>query len=296
MGYLQDFIASLPNANTQSNFKSQLTELQKAFGNLLKVTGPELKQYFLEMRKSAKPATINSKLTSARAFYRWAIDMKLIRENPTEFNLSNVSITNKQRVNELNNKILENIQVEYIINAAKNNLRDLCILLFIFNTAARRSEVVKLTRNEFQAALRSKKIILHGKGKNGGKDRFVAFTDKRLIKLVKDYLKSRTDENEYLFVSRLNKNMTGKAIENIVKKYMLLANAKWPTKCDIPKSKMAPHNLRHTAIFEYWKNTKDPKGTMDFAGHDSFNTTLIYTNLTDYDEQGKGVDKFAWNQ
>lgn len=293
MGKVNAFIESLDGKSelTKRNYLSRLSDIELALGDLTKLSGPELKEYFRELKgKNVRPSTVNAKISALRAFYKWAIEKNYISENPALYNLRHEPNPSSKKLS-----ILPVIQVDYMLEAAKDNLRDYVILLFMLNTASRRSEVVQVTINEFEQAVRNGMIILHGKGKNGGKDEEVSFVEKKTISLIKKYLKERTDNCDYLFVNKFGRQMTGKSIENIVKKYMLLANAKWHKKCTIDESMMHPHVLRHTAIFEFWRRTKDPKATMNFARHDSFATTLIYMDQTDYGEQSVGVGSFSWN-
>ena len=298
MNHIDGFIASLVKKSplTRLNYESRLLSIEGQLGNLTEVTGPELKAYFRSLdalleKEQIKPATFNSKVSAVRAFYRWAAGANLIKDNPAADNLRHAP---NPSANEL--KILLPMQVDYMLEAAKHHPRDYALLLFLLNTAARRGEVVKVSIPEFMKAVKDKQILLHGKGRNGGKDEYVSFSEPKMIKKIKAYLKSRNDDCPVLFVNRFKTAMTPKSVENIVKKYMRLANAKWHTKCQIDEKMMHPHILRHTAIYEFWRNTKDPKATMNFARHDSFATTLIYMDKTDYEEQSRGVDNLAWNK
>ena len=83
----------------------------------------------------------------------------------------------------------------------------------MYATAARVSEVAAININDVD--FQEKSVLLHGKG---GKDRTSFFTDKASYYL-REYLKTRKDDNEALFVSLKNpKNrVTKNSIEQMVR-------------------------------------------------------------------------------
>ena len=276
--------------NTLLSLKLHITELSNHFDKLLEVTGPQLKSYFREMRQMAKPATINAKMSSARAFYKWLRINNRIFEDPTQYDLENVP---NSKVNDLKHLTVD--EVGYVLLAARGNVRDYAIIRFMLDTACRVGEVVNITIPQFNLALKEKKIRILGKGRHGGKIRYVAFNSPKTIKAIKNYLDTRDDESNILFISKFKDKMHERSVQKIVKKYMHLANAKWHGKCKIDASIMYPHVFRHTAVTEFYKKSRDIMATKDFAGHDSINTTVRYVHLVGLLEQGKTQQQLPWN-
>jgi len=172
-------------------------------------------------------------------------------------------------------------------------VRDYAIIRMMLDTAMRAEEVTRITVDDFRRAKTAKKIGIIGKG---GKKKYVAFGSPKTIKAINAYLKIRPEsEHDNLFLNRLGKPMSTKAIFNLVRKYMLLANARYNKKCNIPEDLMHPHTLRHTAIKNYWNVTRDLKKTKDFARHGSISTTLRYTTGIDFEEQTADIVKMPWN-
>ncbi len=132
--------------------------------------------------------------------------------------------------------------VEKILNMPhqmlKNPLaiaRDEAILRFLYGTGLRVSELTHLTRTQIRSD--SKQFSVVGKG---SKLRSVFMTSQAKDKLIQ-YLKLRTDDGDYLFVSMsgnsLGNKLSRNAIEELVKKYALAAGI---------KKKVSPHTLRHS--------------------------------------------------
>lgn len=291
MDLMEEFIAQMDHKKSEPNVRSQLSAFVRDIGDVCDVTPVELKGYFKDLAQMGKykPATINLRISLARGMYSWLVSKKLVSEDMMIL-VKNVHDPDKRRV-----KRITIDEVEYTLLAARENKRDYAMLLFFLATACRVSEICRVRLWEFKRAINSGVLMLHGKGRGSGKDEAVAFNNPKTIKAIKKYLKERQDDSDYLFVTHLGNKMGSRSIQQIVKKYMLLANAKYHKQCQIEEGLMHPHTLRHTAIDEFWKNSREPVATKDFGRHGSFTTTLIYINQTDFKQQGSVVNKAGWN-
>lgn len=90
------------------------------------------------------------------------------------------------------------------------------------------------------------------------------------------YLKLRTDDGDYLFVSlsgnSLGNKLSRNAIEELVKKYAVAAGI---------KKKVSPHTLRHSFATTLLKKGADLRAVQTLLGHASITTTQIYTHVDD---------------
>ncbi|APR02075.1 phage integrase family protein [Clostridium botulinum] len=81
-----------------------------------------------------------------------------------------------------------------------------------------------------------------------------------------------------LFISRNNNRITTRAIQNIVKKYVITSGLD-------PKS-ISTHNLRHTAATLMYKYGRvDIRSLQQILGHESVATTEIYTHIDEHQLQ-----------
>jgi site-specific recombinase XerD len=148
--------------------------------------------------------------------------------------------------------------------------RDFAILQVLYSTWLRVSELINLTRSQINTETKQFSVMW-----KGSKIRAIFLTDKAKQAIVQ-YLLSRNDNCEYLFVS-LSANsrwqkLSRNSIEEIVKKYKNLAGI---------KKKVTPHTLRHSFATSLLKKWADIRAVQTMLGHSSITTTQIYTHVDD---------------
>jgi integrase len=54
------------------------------------------------------------------------------------------------------------------------------------------------------------------------------------------------------------------------------------------------HDLRHTAITEFYRETRDLELTRQFARHKSYSSTIVYVHVVERERIESAVEKLAW--
>ncbi len=158
----------------------------------------------------------------------------------------------------------------------RTGLRDLALLHLLYSTGLRVSELCNLNRDDVNFKTREFRVL--GKGR---KTRIV-FISETACKHLQDYLQSRLDNFDPLFISNSNRSkstiidgegrrMQPQAVERVVRTLT--------TKAGILK-KVTPHTLRHTFATELLRNGADIRAVQEMLGHASITTTQIYTHIT----------------
>ena len=149
----------------------------------------------------------------------------------------------------------------------KNRERDYCILCLFLNCGLRISEMVGLNL----ADIRSDSLLIHGKG---NKERVVYLND-ACVEAVNAWLAVRKDivttDKKAVFLSNRRKRVSVDAIQVMVHKTLL--------KAGLDASTISPHKLRHTAATLMLQNGVDVRTLQELLGHESLNTTQIYTHI-----------------
>lgn len=168
-------------------------------------------------------------------------------------------------------KYLEESECERLLTACEGPFaeRDYCMLMIFMSCGLRVSELVSLnTTDIYEDHLR-----VTGKG---NKERVVYFAD-GCREAIDDYLMVRNPEKlppqdrNALFISRDNRRISVRAVQNMVDKMLLLAG--------LDVNRYSPHKLRHTAATLMLKNGVDTRALQEVLGHSNLNTTQIYTHL-----------------
>lgn len=185
----------------------------------------------------------------------------------------------KSKINERIIKFLNLDQIKKLLEAPNDSeiagLRDRAILESFFSTGLRVAELVNLNKEQIKINTDSKdlEIVVIGKG---SKPRPVYFSE-RAIKWLKKYLETRKDKERALFISykgpsaTKEKRLSCRSMENIVKRYAIMAGVPAFTSC---------HTIRHSFATDLLSQGVDLRTIQEFLGHKNIGTTQIYASVT----------------
>ena len=148
-------------------------------------------------------------------------------------------------------------EVAQLINAA-SNLQARAILMLLYSTGIRRSELVRLRVEDID----SKRMIVHIRQGKGGKDRDVPMCPK-LLETLREYWRWKKPKT-WLFPAgiekRGNQHLTDKAVWYVCAEAARHAGL---------KKRVAPHMLRHSFATHHLENGdhSDPAWTRGSGGH-----------------------------
>lgn len=253
----------------------------KAFDNFLKSKGiMELKDamnahvvsYMMDLKNEGKTrSTINRKLASIRAYYKYLISCGVIKSNPT------ADIKSPQ----VERKELEFLSVEEVdkLLALPDNtikgIRDKAMLELLYATGIRVTEIIELRLSDVN--LRMGFVTCNG---NHGKARIVPIGTmaKKAIDYYlmhsRDVLMRRGDSSDsrgYLFVNYTGEQFTRQGFWKIIKSY--------GDKTDFA-DKLTPQILRNSFAVHMAQNGADLKSLQELLGHEDISATQIYLTVT----------------
>ena len=184
------------------------TLLLKLKKNITNISTNDLRFYlsdYQEIRKSSK-VTIDNIRRIFSSFFSWLEDEDYILKSP-------VRRIHKIKTPRIIKEILSDEEIEVLRDNCKE-IRDLTLIEILISTGIRVGELVKINRKDINFHERS--CIVTGKG---NKEREVYFDARSKIHLTQ-YLKSRTDDNEALFVSlsKPHQRLSIGGVENVLRK------------------------------------------------------------------------------
>lgn len=219
------------------------------------------------MDKGCASTTINRKLSSVRAYYRFLLRKGEVAVDP----LQKITGPKKKkrlptflRENEMN-RLLDDVD----FGEGFEGCRDHMIIEMFYATGMRLSELIGLDDKDvdFSASL----IKVTGKR---NKQRLIPF-DKELGRSMQEYVNVRNEavpaRSEAFFVRKNGKRLYCSIVSCLVKRNLSKV---------VTVKKKSPHVLRHTFATAMLNNGADLSSIKELLGHESLATTEIYTHTT----------------
>lgn len=223
------------------------------------ITTNEIRQflYTYQEQKGISRRTIDKYREYISRFFTWAYDENYISSNPTK-SISAIRYEEKPR------EALTQVELEYLRMACKT-IRERAIIEFLYSTGARVSELTVVKKTDINWY--EKSVHLFGKGR---KHR-TSYLNAKAEVTLKEYLESRDDDCEYLFVTERKpyRNLNKDGVEKIVRNVACRASS------NIGKH-VTPHILRHTTATTALQNGMPVTDISKLLGHKSIDTTMIY--------------------
>ena len=143
--------------------------------------------------------------------------------------------------------------------------RDIALIEFLYSTGVRVSELTALNRQDID--FNSMDAVVYGKG---AKERETFLTAASCMHL-KEYLDSRTDDNEALFVSLKapHKRLTVSGVEEILRRLGRMTGI----------DKVHPHRFRRTMATNILNKGMPIEEVKVILGHVKLDTTMIYCQV-----------------
>lgn len=218
--------------------------------------------YTVQKQRNLSDRTLDSRRAAIHAFFTWAADEGYIAKNPCR------SIK-KIKYERIERKGLTAIELEKVRMACKN-VREKALVEFLYSTGARVTEAcnIKISEVDFDKG----EVLLFGKG---NKHRISYLSAKASLYLV-EYLKSRTDQSEYLFVSerKPHNSLKKEAIERVIRNLGKRSNI---------GRDLYPHLFRHTVATDMLRKNAPITDVQKMLGHVNVNTTMVYAKVCDED-------------
>lgn len=270
----QDYLLNVRrySFNTVSSYSFDICDFTKfirGLGKIFKdIKVDDVKSWILDLtERQIGKRSIKRKMSSLKSFYAWMYLQKKVDSDPFEY------VHSPKATHALPDFFSEK-EIDTLLTANEKRIdklkdRDQALLMLMFASGLRASEVVNLTFNQVDFDNRIMKIS--GKG---NKDRLVPFTNSAkeamlnyINGLRKDLLKKDT---KYIFLNSQGNKMTVRGLEYILDEIEAKTGL---------YGKIHPHMLRHSFATKMLNRGADLRTIQELLGHSSIETTSIYTHV-----------------
>jgi integrase/recombinase XerC len=210
--------------------------------------------------------SINRKISSLKAYYKFLLKTKQISENPLAKHKS-LKVPKTLQI-PFSEKEIGNVIDQLDDNKDFEGLRNKAIVELFYATGMRKSELIQLKLSDLDFHKHTVKIL----GKRN-KERIVPLISPT-IKTLKEYIEIRKDfENgkseQVLFLSKKGVKISQTLVYRIINNYFSAIST---------KEKKSPHILRHSFATHLLNEGADLNAIKELLGHASLASTQVYTN------------------
>lgn len=246
---------------------------------------------WLETERQCSSATKNQRLSALLSFSEYAQNRNF--EAATVFRTNLIKIPIK-KARHKPRAVFTADEVSILLSlpdeSTQIGLRNKVLLSFMYASGARAQEVCDLTVGDLSFANDRSSVVLHGKG---GKTRRISIPIgcSKMLEKYLDFRKLCDKPTKYVFFSQTHEHMSISCIEEIFKKYTLMAKKQYPKLFN--QTSYPPHSMRHTTASHMLEAGVSIMIIKNFLGHASIQSTQIYAELSQ-----NTIDKHLrdWNE
>ncbi len=243
-------------------FFDWMLECDKDITNLSKKDVQDYMQYLESLDRS--PATIEKAFSTISVYAKYLDRYEIIR---------GVSRVEKEK-DDSTPEILELSERKALLKEVEldGDLRNIAIVYTLLHTGIRISELCALNRSDIQVDSESGKGRLFIRTSTGELKRTIPLS-KDLQQHLMKYIESIETSQDALFISSVNKRISTRGVQYMLKNY-----------------NVNPHKLRHTFCFDLVQNGVSLATVAELAGHSDVNVTKRYVDSSVMDTES-AIDK-----
>lgn len=239
----------------------------------------------LEQERRCSARSRNVRLAAIRSFFRW-----VALRDPENVGLATrvLAIPTKRTDRELVSA-LSREEIDALLAAPDLSVwsgrRDQALLLTLYNTGARVSEITALRQEQFQFSA-SSFVQLTGKGR---KERTIPLWTNTVSVLKAWFREAGSTPTAIAFPSARGKRLTRNGVDYILKQAVERTKSQCPS---LAHKRVSPHVIRHCTGMHLLQSGVDISVIALWLGHESIETTHIYVEA-DLATKERALQKLA---
>ena len=230
------------------------------------ITSTNIRAWLIRYQQIYKVSnsTLDNKRRQLDNFFEWCVSEGCLERNPCK-------LVKQIKYQENIREPLTELELATVRVACKD-VREKALVEFLYSTGCRIAEVAAIKLSDINIDNHTV-IVQHGKGNKKRK----TYLNADAIIAIREYLKTRNDDCEYLFVDKRGKNkkhgVRSEALRIEIKKIV--------ERTDITGKTITPHNFRHTTGTQASKSGMPIEEIQQLLGHASIKTTQRYVKVDD---------------
>lgn len=277
---LQEFLNYLSyqkrySANTVISYQNDLSSFfdfafsEYKIEEINQITSSIVRTWLASLKeKKYSSKSINRKISSLKAFFKYQLRLKTISINPVSA-ISSLKV-NKRVPSFVAEKDINVLLEHDFFPETFEGKTSFLIFEILYQTGIRRSELINLKEGNIDKSAGNIKVI--GKG---NKERIIPVTND-LLKMIESYVSEKQKEFknlpiDNLLVSKKGLVLNPKYIYNVVKNNLAKVSN---------SQRKSPHVLRHSFATHLTNNGAPINAVKELLGHSSLASTQIYTHAT----------------
>lgn len=277
LGYLR--LEKNYSENTIINYRIDISEFElflKSLDDDLKLESVDtdiVRMWIGVLADKYAATSVNRKLSSLKAFYRYLLRRKIVETDPAEA----LSGLKRKKILPVfvRTREMDRLLDEIDFGASFKGVRNRLMIEVLYSTGMRLSELINLKDADVDFGMSVLKVL----GKRN-KQRLIPFGEE-LRQDMMDYVEVRDcccrNKDSYFFLRKDGKKVYPSLVYSVVKNGLAKV---------VTLRKRSPHVLRHSFATSMLNNGASLTSVKELLGHERLTTTEIYTHTT-FDELKK---------
>jgi len=220
------------------------------------------------MESGHSARTANRKISALKTYFRYLLKEGIINANPVARVLT--PKLDKKLPVFVNEKQMETLLDDISFGDDFTGLRNITIIETLYNTGARRSEVIGLRIGDLDLSKQQIRVL----GKRN-KERLIPLSN-NFCEVLGKYIRARDEEfpgkeADWLFLTSSGKKLYPRLVHRIVVRFLSLVTT---------ADKKSPHVLRHSFATHLLNQGADLNAIKELLGHANLSATEVYTHNT----------------
>jgi site-specific recombinase XerD len=232
---------------------------------------------WLETTRGCNVPTRNQRLAALKSFYTYASNRDIAVVSYAQ-EIYKIPVKQSEKINGLRyfSEDVLKLLLEQPDTSNKREMRNLFFMILLYDTGARKQEILDLRLNDVHITSKEPYVTLTGKGQKTRLVPIMAKTVDHYKKYISVFHPSNSEDSFLFYTVRKGEKlaMSPDNVEKFIRKYGKAARIQ---NKEVPE-KLHPHMFRHSRAMHLYRNGMPLPLLSEWLGHAQLETTMIYAH------------------